>query len=45
MGEVRYRTLTQSFPEEADRLHSALEKECAQRFRTLQKLAEGDGIL
>jgi pyruvate-ferredoxin/flavodoxin oxidoreductase len=45
MGEVRYRTLTQSFPEEAARLHSALEQECAQRFRMYQKLAEGDGIL
>jgi len=45
MGEVRYRTLTQSFPEEAATLHARLEQECAARFRMYQKLAEGDGIL
>ena len=45
MGEVRYRTLTQSFPDEATRLHTMLEQEYQQRFRMYQKLAEGDGIL
>ena len=45
MGEVRYRTLTQSFPAEAVRLHTILEQECQQRFRMYQKMAEGDGIL
>jgi pyruvate-ferredoxin/flavodoxin oxidoreductase len=45
MGEVRYRTLTQSFPEEASRLHADLEKDCQQRFKMYQKLAEGEGIL
>jgi len=45
MSEVRYRTLTQSFPDEATKLHGALEQECQQRFRMYQKLAEGEGIL
>ena len=45
MSEVRYKTLTKSFPEEATRLHADLEKEYAARFRLYQKLAEGDGVL
>jgi pyruvate-ferredoxin/flavodoxin oxidoreductase len=45
MGEVRYRTLTQTFPEEAIRLQAELEKEYQRRFRMYQKLAEGEGIL
>ena len=45
LGEVRYRTLTKSFPEEAERLHAILEQECAARIAMYQKLAEGDGIL
>ncbi len=45
MGEVRYKTLTQTFPEEAKRLHDALEVDCQRRFRLYQKLAEGEGIL
>jgi pyruvate-ferredoxin/flavodoxin oxidoreductase len=45
MSEVRYRTLTQTFPEEAARLNAELEKEYQRRFRMYQKLAEGEGIL
>jgi pyruvate-ferredoxin/flavodoxin oxidoreductase len=45
MSEVRYRTLTQSFPEEASKLHAELEQECQRRFKMYQKLAEGEGIL
>jgi pyruvate-ferredoxin/flavodoxin oxidoreductase len=45
MGEVRYKTLTQTFPEEARRLHEELEKDCQRRFRLYQKLAEGEGVL
>ena len=45
MGEVRYKTLTQTFPEEAQRLHGELEKDYQRRFRLYQKLAEGEGIL
>jgi pyruvate-ferredoxin/flavodoxin oxidoreductase len=45
MGEVRYKTLTQSFPEEAARLNAELEVEYQRRFRMYQKLAEGEGIL
>jgi pyruvate-ferredoxin/flavodoxin oxidoreductase len=45
MGEVRYKTLTQTFPEEAQRLHDELEKDCQRRFRMYQKLAEGEGVL
>jgi pyruvate-ferredoxin/flavodoxin oxidoreductase len=45
MSEVRYRTLTQSFPEEAQRLHGELETEYQRRFRMYQKMAEGEGLL
>jgi pyruvate-ferredoxin/flavodoxin oxidoreductase len=45
MGEVRYKTLTQTFPEEAQKLNAELEKECQRRFRMYSKLAEGEGIL
>jgi pyruvate-ferredoxin/flavodoxin oxidoreductase len=45
MGEVRYRTLTKSFPEDAARLQAALEKEYQARYRMYQKLAEGEGII
>ncbi len=45
MGETRYRTLTQSAPEEAARLHEALEGEYKQRWTMLKKLADGEGVL
>jgi len=45
MGEVRYRTLTQSKPDEAARLHAKLEEECAARHKMYKKLAEGEGVL
>ncbi len=45
MSEVRYRTLTQTFPEEAQKLHDELEREYQRRFRMYQKLAEGEGLL
>ena len=45
MGEVRFKTLTQSFPAEAERLNARLEKESRQRFKLYEKLAEGQGIL
>ena len=44
-GEVRYRTLMQSNPEEATKLQKRLEEECKQRLRMYQKFAEGDGII
>jgi len=40
MGEVRYASLHQSFPEEAKRLHAKLEAEYAERYQTYKKLAE-----
>ncbi len=45
MSEIRYRTLTKSFPAEAAELHANLEKEYMARFRLYQKLAEGEGVL
>jgi len=41
MGEVRYASLKQSFPEEAARLHAQLESEYMERYQTYKKLAEG----
>jgi len=40
MGEVRYRTLTQSFPEEAERLHSKLEQNVNERYKKYKSMAE-----
>jgi len=40
MGEVRYATLVKSFPEEAERLHGALEKEFTARYKRLKAMAE-----
>lgn len=45
MGEVRYRTLTQTFPEEAEKLHTELAQQYQRRFAMYQKLAEGEGVL
>ena len=41
MGEVRYSSLVQSFPEEAVRLHAQLEAEYMERYQTYKKMAEG----
>ena len=41
MGEVRYASLHQSFPEEAARLHKQLETEYKERYEDYKKLAEG----
>jgi pyruvate-ferredoxin/flavodoxin oxidoreductase len=41
MGEVRYASLVQSFPDEAKRLHAQLEKEYEERYETYKEMAEG----
>ncbi len=41
MGEVRYSSLYQSFPEEAKKLHARLEEECRERHREYKALAAG----
>ncbi|VEN73752.1 Pyruvate synthase [Candidatus Desulfarcum epimagneticum] len=43
-GEVRYASLEKSFPEEAKRLHSALEKEFMERYETLRLKADPRSI-
>ncbi len=40
MGEVRYASLHQTFPEEAKKLHSQLEAEYADRYQTYKRMAE-----
>jgi len=40
MGEVRYASLHQSFPEEAARLHAQLEAEYKERYETYKNMAE-----
>jgi len=40
MGEVRYASLHQSFPDEAKRLHAKLEAEYKERYESYKKLAE-----
>jgi len=39
-GEVRYAALKRTFPEEAERLNSALEKEVIERYKFYKKIAE-----
>jgi pyruvate-ferredoxin/flavodoxin oxidoreductase len=39
-GEVRYAALEKLFPEEAAKLHTQLEKECAERYVLLKQKAE-----
>lgn len=41
MGEVRYKTLTKQFPEEAKKLHGRLASEYAERYEMYKKMAEG----
>ncbi|MCK4629461.1 MAG: 4Fe-4S dicluster domain-containing protein, partial [Sedimentisphaerales bacterium] len=40
MGEVRYKTLTKQFPEEAEKLHSRLASEYAERYEMYKKMAQ-----
>jgi pyruvate-ferredoxin/flavodoxin oxidoreductase len=40
MGEVRYASLHQTFPEEAAKLHKKLEAEYKERYEDYKKLAE-----
>ena len=40
MGEVRYASLHQTFPEEARRLHAILEDEYKERYQTYKEMAE-----
>jgi pyruvate-ferredoxin/flavodoxin oxidoreductase len=40
MGEVRYNTLTRSFPEEAKRLHKKLEEDVNARYKKYKAMAE-----
>ncbi len=40
MGEVRYSSLVQTFPEEAAKLHKKLEDEYAERYEDYKRLAE-----
>ena len=40
MGEVRYHSLTKSFPEEAERLHAALAKDVDKRYKRYKKMAD-----
>ena len=39
MGEVRYASLHQTFPDEAKRLHATLEQEYKERYETYKKMA------
>jgi pyruvate-ferredoxin/flavodoxin oxidoreductase len=41
MGEVRYASLVQSFPDEAKRLHAQLEKEYKERYEVYKEMAGG----
>ena len=42
MGEVRYASLTQSFPEEAKKLHTRLIEEFRERYEKYKVMAESD---
>ena len=44
-GEVRYASLKQLFPEEAQRLHAQLEKEFNERYLHLKQLAEQEPVV
>jgi len=41
MGEVRYSSLTRTFPEAAEKLFEKAEKDMKDRFETYKKLAAG----
>jgi len=40
MGEVRYSSLVQSFPDEAEKLHKRLEDEYRERYEDYKRMAE-----
>jgi len=40
MGEIRYNSLTRTFPEEAKRLHKLLEKDVEERYKQYKEMAE-----
>jgi len=40
MGEVRYNSLTRTFPEEAKRLHNLLDKDVNERYKKYKSMAE-----
>jgi len=40
MGEVRYNSLTRTFPEEAKRLHNLLDKDVNERYKKYKTMAE-----
>jgi pyruvate-ferredoxin/flavodoxin oxidoreductase len=40
MGEVRYNSLTKTFPKEAEKLHKKLEEDVSNRFKQYKTLAE-----
>jgi pyruvate-ferredoxin/flavodoxin oxidoreductase len=40
MGEVRYNSLTRTFPNEAKRLHELLEKDVSERYKKYKSMAE-----
>ena len=41
MGEVRYSSLVQSFPDEAKKLHAKLKQEYKERYEGYKEMAEG----
>jgi pyruvate-ferredoxin/flavodoxin oxidoreductase len=41
MGEVRYSSLTRTFPDAADKLFEKAEKDAKERFETYKRLAAG----
>ena len=43
-GEVRYQSLTQSFPEEAEKLHKELAKDVEDRYRKYKAIADNQCI-
>jgi pyruvate-ferredoxin/flavodoxin oxidoreductase len=43
-GEVRYASLKQIFPEEADRLHAQLEKEFTERYLLMKQMADQEPL-
>ncbi|HUT87732.1 MAG TPA: hypothetical protein VMX15_06585 [Candidatus Heimdallarchaeota archaeon] len=40
MGEVRYASLVQTFPDETKKLHAQLEQEYKERWETYKQMAE-----
>ena len=42
MGEVRYSSLVQSFPDEAAQLHTRLQKEYEERYKLYKDMAGGE---